>query len=232
MNKIFIKLSRKLKFKKVLLFLCIFSLMISISVLGADFKLRVITKRANVRLKASLNSDILSQVPLGAILESQGKVGNWYKVNLPADESGFVVSGYIYESIVEEVIQEFKEPTIKKEKSQEFAQPVTQRPVNWQQKAIANAKKHGKRDSPGIIFSFYGCTAPIIAPIVIGSGWVFKPSPPPTAIVGKSPEYVALYTETYQRSMQKTAAKRAWMGSIVGCVVYAGLGLLTVFSAK
>jgi len=232
MNKNFIKVSKKLIFKKVLLFLCIFSLMISISVLGADFKLRVITKRANVRLKPSLSSDILSQVPFGAILESQGKFGNWYKVNLPADESGFVVSGYIYESIVEEVIQKFKEPTIKEETPQEVAQPITQRSVNWQQKAIANAKKDGKRDAPGIVFALYGCVAPIISPIVIGSGRVFKPSPPPTAIVGKSPEYVALYTETYQRSMQKAAAKKAWMGSIVGCVGYAGLGLLPLIVAK
>ncbi len=144
MNKIFIKLSRKLKFKKVLLFLCIFSLMISISVLGADFKLRVITKRANVRLKASLNSDILSQVPLGAILESEGKVGNWYKVNLPADESGFVVSGYIYESIVEEVIQEFKEPTIKEE-----SPPVVneERESYIQQKSPVTEKKPIKKYS-------------------------------------------------------------------------------------
>jgi len=144
MNKIFIKVSRKLIFKKVLLFLGIFSLMISISALGADLKLRVITKRANVRLKASLNSDILSQVPLGAILESQGKVGNWYKVNLPADESGFVVSGYIYETIVEEVIQEFKEPTIKKE-----SPPVVneERESYIQQKSPVTEKKPRKKYS-------------------------------------------------------------------------------------
>ena len=136
MNENFIKVSKKLIFKKVFLFLCIFSLMISISVLGADLKLRVITKKANVRLKPSLSSDILSQVPLGAILESQGKFGNWYKVNLPADESGFVVSGYIYESIVEEVIQKFKEPTIKEEKPQEVAQPITQRPVVREKRSV------------------------------------------------------------------------------------------------
>lgn len=79
---------------------------------GARIKLRVNVENANIRLKPTIESTIISKAPLGAILESEEKVGNWYKVNLPPDESGFVVSGYIHESIVE-VVEEIEEISAK-----------------------------------------------------------------------------------------------------------------------
>lgn len=103
---------------------------------------------------------------------------------------------------------------------------------NWQQETIAKAKKQAGQDAPGFIFGIYGCMAPLIVPLVVGSGWMYKPSPPPTAVVGKSPEYVALFTETYQRHMQKAAAKWAWYGSAVGCLFWVALSVLTVFAAE
>ncbi len=63
--------------------------------------LKVVAARANVRLKPDLGSPVISQVPKGTLLESTGKVGDWYAVKLPADEDGIVVSGYLHQSTVE-----------------------------------------------------------------------------------------------------------------------------------
>jgi hypothetical protein len=54
-------------------------------------------------------------------------------------------------------------------------------------------------------------------------GWliayVSEPSPPATAMLGKSPEYVASYTDCYKRKAKDIRAKNAMIGCIVGCVV-------------
>ncbi len=89
------------------LFIVFLFLLIEIA-FPANLKVRVIVDKANVRLKPSLNSQIISKVPLGTVLESEGKFGEWYRVNLPPDEYGFTVSGYIHESVVE-VVEEIPE---------------------------------------------------------------------------------------------------------------------------
>jgi hypothetical protein len=146
MKEILSKMSRRLILKKVFLFFVIFSLMFSILVLGADLKLRVIAKKANVRLTPSLNSDTLSQVPLGAILDSEGKTGEWYKVNLPADESGFVVSGYLHESTVEVIKESKKSQKIEKIKPQKFTKQSARKPAQF-----ASYKKSAIRKGSFII---------------------------------------------------------------------------------
>jgi opacity protein-like surface antigen len=64
-------------------------------------KLRVTVEKANVRLKPDLGSMVISEVPLGAVLEVEEQIGEWFKVSLPPDEKGFIVTGYIHSSVVE-----------------------------------------------------------------------------------------------------------------------------------
>jgi hypothetical protein len=64
-------------------------------------KLVVNTTNANVRLKPNSQAIVISSVPLGGILISESKIGNWFKVSLPADETGLVLKGYIHQSLVE-----------------------------------------------------------------------------------------------------------------------------------
>lgn len=88
---------------------------------AAKLKIRVIVQRANIRLKPDISSPVIAKAPIGTALESEGKEGKWFKVNLPPDESGFVVSGYIHESIVE-IVEEIKEVP-KEEKLPEVTLP-------------------------------------------------------------------------------------------------------------
>jgi len=68
---------------------------------AAKIKLRVKISKADVRLRADAGSMVIAQVPLGAILDSEGKTGEWFIVKLPADKKGFIVSGYVHESLVD-----------------------------------------------------------------------------------------------------------------------------------
>ena len=62
-------------------------------------KLKVVTEQANIRLKPSIGSIIIKQVPEGTILESTGQEGEWYLIQLTPDELE-QVSGYVHESMV------------------------------------------------------------------------------------------------------------------------------------
>jgi len=119
-------------------------------------KLKVVTEQANIRLKPSIGSIIIKQVPEGTILESTGQEGEWFLIKLTPDELE-QVSGYVHESMViiiegppkeqeepeiiieEEVIEKPKEIVKPKEEEQEepekpeeeekIEEPPTKEPV-------------------------------------------------------------------------------------------------------
>ncbi len=62
-------------------------------------KLKVVTEQANIRLKPSIGSIIIKQVPEGTILESTRQEGEWYLIQLTPDELERV-TGYVHESMV------------------------------------------------------------------------------------------------------------------------------------
>jgi len=75
-------------------------------------KLRVSVNIAKVRLKPSVDSLILAEVHLGTILEFRERKDHWIRVNLPPDENGYVISGYINENQVEQIEKETSEKSI------------------------------------------------------------------------------------------------------------------------
>lgn len=95
-----------IKGKMIFFLIFILALLLITGIAEAEkLKLRVKVKRANIRSKPTIESNVILQAPLGAILDAEEKAGEWYKVNLPPDKDGVVVSGYIHQSIVE-VVQE------------------------------------------------------------------------------------------------------------------------------
>lgn len=59
-------------------------------------KVRVVVESAELHLKPNTASQVISTIPLGAILELVLQKGDWYWVKLPPDQDGFVLSGYIH----------------------------------------------------------------------------------------------------------------------------------------
>lgn len=86
-------------------------------------KVRAIKDKATIRENPDISSPVIAKVPLGSVLESEGKEEEWYKVSFKY-RGRFTISGYIHQSDVE-IISEIKEekppevppkPKIKKEK--------------------------------------------------------------------------------------------------------------------
>jgi len=70
-------------------------------IMAADIYVRVTATGAVIRLKPNNQDMIITSVPVGAILTSNDKINDWFKVFLPPDESGALISGYIHQSLVE-----------------------------------------------------------------------------------------------------------------------------------
>jgi len=67
---------------------------------GPQMVLKVKVQTANVRLEPDMLSGAIAQVPLGTLLESSGKVGDFYQISI-TDKDGKTVDGFIHASVVE-----------------------------------------------------------------------------------------------------------------------------------
>lgn len=70
---------------------------------AAKIQVRVLVTKANIRLEPSTDSTIITAAPRGTLLDAEPLEGNWYRVYLPPNASGVVVSGYIHMNLVEVV---------------------------------------------------------------------------------------------------------------------------------
>ncbi|MFW6130666.1 MAG: hypothetical protein ACOC56_05715 [Atribacterota bacterium] len=117
----------------------LFSLILLVgSAEASKFKLRVSVTTANIRLRPSLESVVISKAHRGAILNAEEKIGNWYKIKLPPDENGIIIAGYIHQSIVV-VLEETKKEILREEKSIEVNQKkkdITYREIEQRDKSI------------------------------------------------------------------------------------------------
>ena len=107
---------------KTILALVLFVLITANFIFSDDSKVRVTASKANIRLRPTTQSDVVTSVPLGAVLEVIKKEGNWYLVKLPPDEKRILVTGYIHQSIVEiieevEMVEEVEEKKVEEERS-------------------------------------------------------------------------------------------------------------------
>jgi len=93
------------------------------------FNLKVVADQANIRLKPDIGSTIISQVPQGTILESTGKEGEWYLIQIKTTEDQFL-SGYVHESLVLRVepVEKQQEVEEKIEKAEKIP-PIQPPPV-------------------------------------------------------------------------------------------------------
>lgn len=55
----------------------------------------------------------------------------------------------------------------------------------------------------------------------IAAAYLIEPSPPASKLLGKSPEYVAVYTDCYRSAGKKLQANAAIKGCVIGALIYA-----------
>lgn len=68
---------------------------------GAETVVKVIVLSAKIREKPDISSPVIANVVKSTLLASPEKEGRWFKVTLPPDGSGRVLSGFIHETVVE-----------------------------------------------------------------------------------------------------------------------------------
>ena len=95
--------------------------------------IKVIVGSANVRLKPDFNSQVVTTIPSGTLLEPTSKTGEWYQISISPDEKGAIVTGYIHQSTVQEV-QTTAKPAAETPPPAKAPQPV---PVQKEPQEIA-----------------------------------------------------------------------------------------------
>jgi len=91
---------------------------------GADLRIEVTVRSANVRLNPALDSPVVGNAAMGLVLNAEKKTGEWYLVELPPDANGVAVRGYLHESVVREIPAEGKAPKAGMEPKPASARPA------------------------------------------------------------------------------------------------------------
>lgn len=98
-----------------------------------------------------------------------------------------------------------------------------------QEQAIADAEQDVSVDVNGSLWFLGGCLGNITVIIIAN---VFEPTPPASRLLGKSPEYIAVYTDTYRAKATNLQTSRALAGCLTGtavaCVGYSFLIIATI----
>jgi opacity protein-like surface antigen len=120
------------------LFFCLVLAVLAVGlVLAAEtVVLKVKVQAANVRTEPNTNSTIIRAVPLGTLLESDQKSGDWYRIAID-DGKGNQVTGWIYAKIVDVVgggEAEQPQPERPKAEPEPEREPATA-PVTYRQPA-------------------------------------------------------------------------------------------------
>ena len=100
-------------------------------------------------------------------------------------------------------------------------------PILAQQSDLVAGRMAGEQSARaatnGNLWLAAGCLAGIVGVVI---AYVVEQNPPATALLGKSPEYVAAYTDGYRMTAARIQTGKAWTGCIVGTVIYVGLAVL------
>ena len=86
-------------------------------------KIKVVTEQANIRRQPDISSEILHQVPMGTILNSTGRDGDWFRVVWETEEQEFII-GFVHESLIVVVERRAEES-----RPEEVQRPPVQTPV-------------------------------------------------------------------------------------------------------
>lgn len=93
--------------------------------------------------------------------------------------------------------------------------------------AVVNAERDAAADTNSVLWiggtfvgtSVIGCLFCGLPTILVAS--IYQPTPPAARLMGKSPEYIMLYTQTYKEKVKSRQIRDATIGCIGGSIVAA-----------
>ena len=111
-----------------------------------------------------------------------------------------------------------------------FSMPfITLAQQNLQVEAIIAAERDAQNDVNTSLWFLGGCLGGVIG-LIIAHG--VEPAPPATRLLGKSPEYVAFYTDAYKAKAKKLQTNSALGGCVVSALAYTVLYIVVLAEAS
>jgi len=96
------------------------------------------------------------------------------------------------------------------------------------QTACADAERQAQSDINGTTWMAIGCLTGLIGYLIA----MQEPNPPATHLLGKSPEYVAAYTDCYRKKGKEIKTKNALYGCLAGTAAYVLLWVIVIAAAE
>ena len=94
-------------------------------------------------------------------------------------------------------------------------------------RAVMEATQDAQADENGALWFFAGCILGLIGVVIAA---VAEPTPPPARMMGKSPEYLAVYTQTYKSEGKSAQLKSSLWGVGTTVVVFVALYVIIIVS--
>ena len=102
-----------------------------------------------------------------------------------------------------------------------FVTLAQQNSVQAEAEAAAEGDAEARTQKP--VWFILGCVGGVIAVAVV---YFFEPSPPAGSLLGKSPEYVAFYTDAYISKAKNIQMQAALGGCVASCIATGVLYLI------
>ena len=109
-----------------------------------------------------------------------------------------------------------------------FAVPVLAQMDDITAGRVAGAQA-ARASTNGTLWLAIGCIGGLIGVVV---AYVVEPQPSATMLLGKSPEYVAAYTDAYRATGKSVQTSKAWTGCIVWTAVVVAANVLAAVAAE
>jgi len=91
--------------------------------------------------------------------------------------------------------------------------------------ACLQAQMDAERDVNSTLWLGAGCLFTLLG---VGAAYLIEPSPSAVSMLGKSPEYVAAYTDCYKDKGRSIQTKNAWTGCLIGAVAESALYVIYI----
>lgn len=96
-----------------------------------------------------------------------------------------------------------------------------------QQNPVLDAEAAAERDVDKTMWLALGCLLGVFG---LAAAYLIAPNPPAQALLGKSPEYIAVYTDAYRKEGKKLQGSKALIGCLAGTAVQV-VAYLLIFAA-
>ncbi|MCK4544124.1 hypothetical protein KAU43_01170 [candidate division WOR-3 bacterium] len=97
--------------------------------------------------------------------------------------------------------------------------------TNGMGSAVIDAHRDANADVNGALWFGAGCLFGILG---VGAAYIIEPTPGASRLIGKSSQYVAVYTDEYKRVGKSIQTKQAVIGCVVSSLAYVVLNIVYV----